>query len=116
MLCAWMYKNVTLRPRTVDGKPSCKLLGPDGLPIAAFDAFAHSLRKDPLNTRRAYCRHVAEFLDYLIEAYNVTPDSVVFNMSGAQLDQAVRKALKLAADIRPPSKRHTSDRLCWGRS
>jgi integrase len=66
-----MYKNVTLRPRTVDGKPTWKLLGPDGLPIAAFDAFAKALHKDPLNTRKAYCRHLAEFLDYLIEAYAV---------------------------------------------
>lgn len=66
-----MYKNVTLRPRTVDGKPTWKLLGPDGLSIAAFDAFAKAIGKEPLNTRKSYCRHLAEFFDYLIEAYEV---------------------------------------------
>ena len=62
-----MYKNVSLRSRIVDGIPTWKLLGPDGLPVAAFAAFAYSLRKDPKNTRDSYCRHLAEFFDYLIE-------------------------------------------------
>lgn len=66
-----MYKNVSLRRRTIDGKPSWKLLGPDGQPIAAFDAFAKALRKGATNTLDSYCRHLAEFLDYLIEAYAV---------------------------------------------
>jgi integrase len=67
MLGLGMYKNVTLRARTANGIPSWVLLGPDGQRIAAFDAFAHTLRNDPKNTRDAYCRHVAQFFDYLIE-------------------------------------------------
>lgn len=62
-----MYKNVSLRSRKVDGVSAWLLLGPDGRPIAAFEAFARSLRKVPKNTRDAYCRHLAEFFDYLIE-------------------------------------------------
>lgn len=71
ILGAGMYKNVSLRRRTIDGKPSWKLLGPDGWPIAAFDAFAKSLRNVATNTLDSYCRHLAEFLDYLIEAHVV---------------------------------------------
>lgn len=62
-----MYKHVSLRSRTVNGRPTWRLLGPDGQPIAAFDAFAHALRKRAKNTLDSYCRHLAEFLNYLIE-------------------------------------------------
>lgn len=62
-----MYKNVSLRKRTQDGRPTWTLVGPDGHTIAAFDAFAASLRNAPPNTRNSYCRHVAEFIDYLLE-------------------------------------------------
>jgi integrase len=52
-----------------DGKTSWRLLGPAGLPLDSFSAFADSLmRKHPFNTRATYCRHLAEFFDYLYEA------------------------------------------------
>lgn len=63
-----MFKHVSLRSREVNGKSSWVLLGPDGNPIAAFSAFDASLRNSPFNTRKSYCRHLAEFFDYLIEA------------------------------------------------
>ena len=62
-------KNVTLLETEKDGRQSWRLLDPEGKPLAAFDAFANSLlRKHSINTRRSYCRHLAEFLDYLYEA------------------------------------------------
>lgn len=63
-----MFKNVSLRRRVTNGRPTWVLLGPDGRPIAAFSAFAHTLRNAATNTLNSYCRHLAEFLDYLIEA------------------------------------------------
>lgn len=63
-----MYRHVSLRRRNADGRPTWLLLGPDGLPINAFTAFAESLRNAATNTRESYLRHVAEFIDYLIEA------------------------------------------------
>lgn len=63
-----MLKNVSLRRRSADGRPSWVLLGPDGQPIAVFSAYVHSLRNRATNTLNSYCRHLAEFLDYLIEA------------------------------------------------
>ena len=63
-----MYRHVSLRKQELDGRSTWQLLGPDGRPIVAFTAFAKSLRNAPSNTRNAYCRHVAEFFDYLIEA------------------------------------------------
>jgi hypothetical protein len=62
-------KNVTLLDSQKDGKATWRLLGPDGSPLDSFTAFADSLlRKHSFNTRLAYCRHLAEFLDYLFEA------------------------------------------------
>jgi integrase len=63
-----MYRNVSLRRREVNGQSTWTLIGPDGQPIEAFHAFAASLRTAPENTRNSYCRHLAEFIDYLIEA------------------------------------------------
>ena len=64
-----MLKNVTLLTAQLDGKTTWRLLGPDGMPLESFGVFADSLiRKHPLNTRRNYCRHLAEFFDYLFEA------------------------------------------------
>lgn len=63
-----MLRHVTLRPVTRNGKSSWLLLGSDGRPIEAFTAFVLSMRHSRPNTRKAYSRHVAEFLDYLIEA------------------------------------------------
>lgn len=63
-----MFKNVSLRKRNTNGQPTWVLLGPDGLPIPAFSAYAYTLRHSAKNTLESYCRHLAEFLDYLIEA------------------------------------------------
>lgn len=63
-----MYKNVSLRKRSINGQLTWMLLGPAGKPISAFEAFAKTLRKEPQNTVNSYCRHLAQFFDYLIEA------------------------------------------------
>lgn len=62
-----MFKNVSLRKRNTNGQATWVLLGPDGKPIPAFSAFAHSLRNVAKNTRDSYCRYLAEFFDYLME-------------------------------------------------
>ena len=62
-----MFKNVSLRKRKANGRPTWALLGPDGRPIPAFSAYAYALRHAANNTLNSYCRHLAEFLDYLIE-------------------------------------------------
>lgn len=62
-------KNVSLIETQKEGKRSWRLLDPSGQPIASFDAFANSLlRKHSVNTRISYCRHLAEFFDFLHEA------------------------------------------------
>jgi integrase len=64
-----MLRNVTLLRTQKDGKATWRLLGTNGLPLESFSAFADSLiRRHPLNTRKAYCRHLADFFDYLFEA------------------------------------------------
>lgn len=70
-----MFKHVSLREREKDGKRFWLLLGPDGQPVQAFTAFAESLKHSPHNTRKSYCRHLAEFLDYLIQATDILPAS-----------------------------------------
>ena len=67
-----MLKNVTLLKSEKEGKTTWRLLGPRGQPLDSFGAFADSLiRKHAFNTRAAYCRHLAEFFDYLYEALAV---------------------------------------------
>ena len=61
-------RNVSLIDVRVDGRHSFGLLDPDGRRIAAFDVFANSILRNPLNTRRSYCRSLAKFFDYLLEA------------------------------------------------
>ncbi|MGE5453101.1 MAG: tyrosine-type recombinase/integrase [Acidobacteriota bacterium] len=64
-----MLKNVTLVKDTKDGKATWRLLGPNGVPLDSFTAFADSLlRKHGFNTRVSYCRHLAAFYDYIFEA------------------------------------------------
>ena len=63
-----MYKNVSLRSRVIDGRPTWRLLGPDGEVVDAFTVFAQSLKNSAANTRDSYCRHMAEFMDYFYEA------------------------------------------------
>lgn len=67
-----MLKNVSLVESVKGGQQTWRLLGPDGLPVGAFDVFATSLlRKNPPNTRKSYCRHLAEFFDFLYEAAQI---------------------------------------------
>lgn len=62
-------KNVTLIETQKDGKQCWRLLDPTGQPVASFDAFANSLlRNNSVNTRLSYCRHLAEFFNFLYEA------------------------------------------------
>lgn len=64
-----MLKNVSLVKSMQDGKATWRLLGPAGIPLDSFTAFADSLlRKHGFNTRVSYCRHLAAFYDYLFEA------------------------------------------------
>lgn len=70
-----MLKNVTLIETEKDGKATWRLVGPTGLPLESFAAFADSLlRKHPFNTRASYSRHLAEFFDYLFEASTLLQD------------------------------------------
>ncbi len=85
MLKTGMFRNVTLRARNESGQPTWVLLGPDGRPIPAFSAYAHSLRHAAKNTRDSYCRHLAEFLDYLIEASSIQGGQ----LSKLQLSEAI---------------------------
>lgn len=62
-------RHVTLLDEERDGNAAWRLLGPDGMPIEAFAAFATTvLSKRPLNTRISYSRNLAKFFDYLFEA------------------------------------------------
>jgi len=61
-------KNVSLIETVSNGKQSWRLLDQDGKLIPAFDGFAKSLEKGSVNTRKNYCRWLAEFFDYLYEA------------------------------------------------
>ncbi len=61
-------RNVTLLEVPDGGVRSFQLLGPTGVPISSFAAFAKSLLRAPFNTRRSYCSSVADFFDYYFEA------------------------------------------------
>lgn len=70
-------KNVSLIDSYHDGKKTWKLLGPDGMPLQVFEVFSIALiRRHPVNTRSAYCRGVAAFIDYLYEAAYVMESSL----------------------------------------
>lgn len=97
--CSGMFKNVSLRKRNTNGQPTWVLLGPDGLPIPAFSAYAHTLRHSAKNTLDSYCRHLAEFLDYLIEAASLHGGQ----LTKLQLSEAIESYgdyLLLGADAR----------------
>lgn len=68
-----MLKNVSLLEKNLHGRQSWQLLGPDGRSIKAFEAFAKTLERRSVNTRRNYCRWLAEFFDYLFEAAASAP-------------------------------------------
>lgn len=63
-----MFRNVSLRAPN-DARPDWQLLGPDGRPIDAFEAFQKTIRV--YNTRAAYCHHVAELIDYLFSTASI---------------------------------------------
>jgi integrase len=63
-----VLKNVSLVETILNGKQSWRLLDPDGRPIRAFEVFAKTLERRSINTRKNYCRWLAEFFDYLFEA------------------------------------------------
>jgi integrase len=107
-----MFKNVSLRKRSFNGHPTWVLLGPDGQPIPAFSAFAKALRNDAVNTLDSYARHLAEFLDYLIEVSVIYGGTVTkLNLSEAieaygdylqsGVDASKEIARKVAAQLHP---------------
>src|SRR6516225_319922 len=82
-----MFKNVSLRPRVVSGRGTWRLVGPDGKEIAAFSAFAESIKSMATNSIASYARHVAQFLDYLIEVADVVGQGAP--LTKLQLTEAV---------------------------
>jgi integrase len=64
-----MLKNVSIRKAEKNGQITWRLVGPGGFLIEPFTLFADSLLRDrSFNTRRAYCRNLALFIDYIYEA------------------------------------------------
>lgn len=64
-----MLKNVTLLRESKSGRRTWKLLGPTGTPNEPFAIFVNAFaRKRSKNTLDVYCRHLAQFFDYLFEA------------------------------------------------
>lgn len=65
-----MFAHVTLVETAKGGQTTWRLLGPDGFPLVAFDAFADYLlrKRRKRNTRETYCRHTAEAIDYAFDA------------------------------------------------
>lgn len=67
-----MLKNVSLLAELKNGRRTWKLLGPTGLPNEPFAIFVTAFaRKRSRNTLEVYCRHLAQFIDYLFEASTV---------------------------------------------
>jgi integrase/recombinase XerD len=72
-----IFRHVSLRAVELNGAASWRLIGPDGLPILAFEVFAKTLWRDPYHTRKNYCRWLAEFFDFLFEAsLHIAPEIV----------------------------------------
>jgi integrase len=83
-----MLKNVSLLAEGKNGRQTWKLLGPTGVPNEPFSTFANSIaRRMSRNSVATYCRHLAQFFDYLYEASSsvhiftdshlLTPDALV---------------------------------------
>lgn len=71
-----IFRHVSLGTVELNGASSWRLLGPDGLPILAFDVFAKTLSRNAYHTRKNYCRWLAEFFDFLIEAcFHTAPET-----------------------------------------
>ncbi len=110
-----MYRHVTLLIDHSHDETRWKLLGPDGQPFLAFDLFVKAIRELRLNTRKNYCRHLAEFIDYLIEAQWVLAGGGLLTRS--QLTEvieaygdylllgtsAIKEAARKIAERMPPS-------------
>lgn len=66
---AVVMKHVSLLATTIQGQEGWCLVGPEGHPIQAFEAFNMMLlKRHPANTRKAYAHAVARFIDYLLAA------------------------------------------------
>jgi integrase len=59
---------VSLISKIRDGRQSWRLLDANSQIIPGFEVFATSINRSPLNTRKNYCRHLAQFFDYMFEA------------------------------------------------
>ena len=105
-----MFKNVSLRPRTNNGKPTWVLLGPDGRPIPAFSAYAYALRNAATNTLDSYCRHLAEFMDYLIEV-SALHEGQLTKLQLSEAIEAYGDYLELGLDARSDLARTVAARL-----
>ncbi len=65
---ASVFRNVSLISKIRDGRQSWRLLDANSKVVPGFEVFATSINKSPLNTRKNYCRHLAQFFDYMFEA------------------------------------------------
>lgn len=108
-----MFKNVSLRQRIDQGRMSWVLLGPDGSRVEAFSAFAYSLRNKKKNTRDSYCRHVAEFLDYLIEV-SFLYEAKITKRQLSEAIEAYRDFLLLGLDANNELSKNVAARLLPG--
>ena len=105
-----MFKNVSLRKRNVNGHPTWVLLGPDAELIPAFSAFAHALRNDATNTLDSYVRHLAEFLDYLIEV-SVIHEGHITKLNLSEAIEAYVDYLQSGVDARREIARRVAVQL-----
>ncbi|WP_139379421.1 site-specific integrase [Zoogloea sp. LCSB751] len=63
-----VFRNVSLVSKIRDGRQSWRLLDANSQVILGFEVFAASINRSPLNTRKNYCRNLAQFFDYMFEA------------------------------------------------
>ena len=61
------FKNVTYDTSTLGGRLTFRVIHDDGSDDPFFKEYVRYLRTSPINTQKAYTRHVAKFIDYLIE-------------------------------------------------
>lgn len=107
-----MYKYVSLRNRTENGEATMCLIGPDGRLIAGFTAFVQTLKRNSFNTRNSYCRHLAEFIDYVIEVNVVLAQGrVLTKMELKDALEAYGDYLRLGPDAVNPLARQIANTL-----
>lgn len=79
---ASVFLNVSLISKIRDGRQSWRLLDANSQIIPGFEVFATSINRSPLNTRKNYCRHLAQFFDYMFEAgIQLAKDDPAFTFS-----------------------------------